>query len=171
LRPIRESEVMSDGVICGEKSCNSSWTKRSGRRSERDPSPLASSGSGFRQEAQLKQIPRYARDFACGLPQNGSTKTGAYSPPRFSAPALKPFREIGRTRPLIYFRPTCSQSRGQVPAPPRESRACRGPRTCPTTRKSRVSGAPDERSLINPRCLAAVRRVNSKAGARYLLSR
>jgi hypothetical protein len=89
--------------------------------------------------------------------QNGSTKTGAYSPPRFSAPALKPFRDIGRTRPLIYFRPTCSQSRGQC--------------AYPATRKSRVSGGPGRRSLIHSRCLAAARRVNSKAGPRYLLSR
>src|SRR4029077_8005243 len=31
-----------------------------------------------------------------------------------------------RTRPLIYFRPTCSQSRGRVPTPPCENRVCRG---------------------------------------------
>jgi hypothetical protein len=89
------------------------------------------------------------RDFASSLPLGcastyGSlrlkSKTGAYSPPRFSAPALKGPPETGKTRPLIYFRPTCWQS------------------------KRRVCKAKWMKSSVIPRCLAAARLVNEKGG-------
>src|SRR5207302_1381549 len=72
-------------------------------------------------------------------PQDGSNKTGAYSPPRFSAPVLKVSRETGE--------PGRSSTFGQL------------------VRRAGAGAKKPEYKGLNPRCPAAARRVNDKEGA------
>jgi hypothetical protein len=68
-------------------------------------------------QAQLKAL-NCARYFRQGCSESQKNeKTGAYSPPRFSAPALESSLFQGLTRPLICFRPTCSRVLGAAANP------------------------------------------------------